>query len=70
MKRVFHEVRDNALYTGPDNQTIGREYGKTPNGNGLNGAWVLRGGNGEWLDFDRYINDLAERNDIKLEREE
>ena len=36
-----------------------REYGKTPNGNDVNGRWVLRL-DGTFLDFDRYRNDLIE----------
>lgn len=44
---------------------IRREYGKTPNGNDLNGNWVLRK-NGEFVDFDRYRLDLEERNHMVL----
>lgn len=65
-KTTFCEVTPNALYEGNDKQVIAREYGKTPNGNALNGAWVLRSETGEWIDHDRYINDLAERNEIDL----
>lgn len=44
--------------------TMQREYGLTPNGNPA-GRWVLRK-EGEFVDFDRYRNDLAERNDITI----
>jgi len=44
--------------------TIQREYGKTPNGNDLNGRWVLRK-QGEFIDFDKYRNDLLERYDLR-----
>ena len=43
--------------------TIMREYGKTPNGNDLNGRWVLRV-DGVLVDFDQYRNDLIERNEL------
>lgn len=45
--------------------TMQREYGLTPNGNSLGGQWVLRK-EGEFVDFDRYRNDLAERNNITI----
>ena len=44
--------------------TIQREYGKTPNGNDLNGRWVLRK-QGEFIDFDKYRYDLLERYDLR-----
>ena len=37
----------------------------TPNENKMNGRWVLRI-NGELTDFDRYRNDIAERNGFEL----
>jgi hypothetical protein len=43
--------------------TLKREYGKTPNGNDLNGKWVLRIG-GVFVDFDQYRSDLIERNTL------
>lgn len=46
--------------------TLRREYGVTPNGNALNGRWVLRDEAGRMLDHDKYINDLSERWNIKL----
>ncbi|WP_186214801.1 hypothetical protein [Burkholderia gladioli] len=45
--------------------TMQREYGRTPNGNLLGGRWVLRK-EGEFVDFDQYRNDLAERNNMTI----
>lgn len=53
-------------YISDNNWTMCREYGKTPNGNLLNGNWVLRDANSNWIDFDKYRNDLAERHDFQL----
>jgi hypothetical protein len=46
--------------------TLKREYGDTPWGNKLNGRWVLRELNGEWVDCDRFRYDLAEKHSVKL----
>jgi hypothetical protein len=70
MKRQFVELQDNGLYTGPANETMAREYGKTPNGNNVGGKWVLRDMNGTFIDSDQYRHDLAERNDIELVNKE
>jgi hypothetical protein len=43
-----------------------REEGETPNGNQMNNRWVLRK-NGALVDFDRYRNDIAERNNLILQ---
>lgn len=48
-----------------DGSTVNREYGKTPNGNRLNGAWVYRNKYGDLVDFDMYRNDLLSRNHIE-----
>ena len=48
--------------------SIKREYGATPNGNPLNGRWVLRINN-VLVDFDKYRNDLVERYNLTLKRE-
>jgi len=51
----------------PDGEYVmRRENGLTPNGNPLNGRWVLRDAGGAFLDFDRYSNDLAERHNLRL----
>ena len=57
----FRQVNDD-LYHADDGRSVGREYGMTPNGNLLNGRWVLRSADGDFLDFDQYRHDLAERN--------
>lgn len=47
---------------------ISREYGQAPNGNSFNGSWVVRNINtGEYVDHDRYSNDLFERHGFKRE---
>ena len=45
--------------------TIKREKGLTPNGNLINGRWVLRI-DGKFEDFDQYINDLMERHNLDI----
>jgi hypothetical protein len=39
---------------------------KTPNGCRMAGRWVLRNGCGKLIDFDLYINDIAERQNLEL----
>lgn len=66
MKIALFETRDDERYESRDGvMVIAREYGETPNGNPLNGRWVLRR-NGEFVDFDKYRNDLAEHNNLEL----
>lgn len=62
--RTFHPLGTDT-YTS-DGWLMRREYGNTPNGNPVDGRWVLRNERGEWVDFDKYRNDLAERNNIVL----
>ena len=66
--RSMIETDENKRWVSEDYWTMTREYGHTPNGNPINGRWVLRDNNGTWIDFDKYSNDLAERNNLKLER--
>jgi hypothetical protein len=47
--------------------TAKREYGTTPNGNPMNGMWVLQTATGEMVDFDQYRHDLASRNGLTYE---
>lgn len=48
-------------------KVLEREYGtKTPNGNTLNGQWVLRDDQGAFLDFDQYRFDLADRQNLSV----
>lgn len=51
-----------------NNLVISREYGQTLNGNSFNGSWVVRNINtGEYVDHDRYCNDLFERHGFNRE---
>ncbi len=54
---------DETEYHG-DGMIMKREHGKTPNGDEIDGRWVLRMDDGTWIDFDQYRHDLAERNGI------
>ena len=65
MHLVLIQISDTE-YRAADGTTVQREYGKTPNGNNVGGAWVLRDVEGEWIDHDTYINDLRERNKLEL----
>jgi len=42
------------------------ELGTTPQGNPIGGRWVLRSGDGDWIDCDQYRADLAERHGLSL----
>lgn len=54
-------------YTSECGITIKREWEtKTPNENKMNGRWVVRNKDGEMIDFDQYINDIAERHNLDL----
>ncbi len=66
MNRRMIEVQP-GRYESHDGYMMQREYGMTPNGNQLNGRWVLRDSAGKMLDFDRYQNDLAEHYNLRLE---
>lgn len=58
---------DDGSYTLPNGGIIKREQDTlTPNGNKLAGRWAYRNANGDLIDFDKYINDLAERQNINL----
>ena len=56
----------NEIYKSQKGHTMQRENGKTPNGNELNGRWVLRSPDNEFVDFDDYHQDLANRNGLIL----
>jgi len=59
-------IIDIKVYTFPNGMTMKREDGETPNGNPMNGKWVLRDSNGKLIDFGKYRNDIAERNGLEL----
>lgn len=50
--------------------TIKREYGATPNNNAIKGRWVLRDASNKWLDVDRYRNDLFDKHNLIVRRED
>ena len=54
------------IYKSIDGLTVKREDGLTPNGNELNQRWVLRDKDDNFIDFDQYRHDLAERNNFRL----
>lgn len=47
--------------------TARREEGLTPNGNEIGGRWVVRDRDGNFVDVDKYRNDLASRYHGKIE---
>lgn len=53
-------------YVSTSGLVVKREYDLTPNGNKMDGRWVLRDVDGVLIDFDRYRMDLEGRNKIKL----
>ena len=64
---VMRELdRYESVYSSKAGHKLQREYGETPNGNELNGRWVFRDERGKFIDFDKYRNDLAERNNLDL----
>jgi hypothetical protein len=54
------------IYKSADGWEMKREWGKTPKGNDLNGNWVLRNPDGEFIDFDGFRSDLMERHDFDI----
>jgi hypothetical protein len=65
MTVAFIEKVENQLYESECGWKMARENGDTPNGNPLNGYWVLRNPAGEFIDYDRYRSDLMSRNAVK-----
>jgi len=64
-----HPNHPNQVYKSECGYTMRREKkGTTPNGNPLNNRWVLRDCSGNFIDFDQYRNDLAERHNMKTQR--
>jgi hypothetical protein len=63
---ILKYKRDDHVYASDDGYVMQREYGKTPNGNNLDGRWVFSDPSGQLIDFDQYRNDLAERNNFQL----
>lgn len=64
-KKLISDIDGVKLFD--DKSSIQREFEtKTPSGNKMAGRWVYRNSNGELLDFDLYINDIASRFSIDL----
>lgn len=56
------------MYRSESGVSVGREHDTlTPNGNRMNGRWVLRGSDGAMIDFDQNRNDLSERCHLVLD---
>lgn len=70
IKEKLIEVGDNDNKYIGENFTLAREFGTIPSGKKLNGQWVLRKINGEYVDFDTYRNDIAEQYDLELVKSE
>lgn len=57
------------FYRDDEEYIVTREYGIAPNQLPHRGNWVMRDFNtGEYIDHDKYINDLSERNYFKIDR--
>ena len=63
---ILREIIPNNEYKG-EFYSLKREEGKTPNGNELDGKWVLRNNMGEFIDYSQYRNDLASQYKLELE---
>ena len=61
----FRDALEEVLLSECGEYTAHREFGLTPNGNAMNGRWALRDDRDQLVDFDKYRNDLAERNNIQ-----
>jgi hypothetical protein len=66
---MIAEGEEDLLYTSAEGYRMERENGLTPNGNEINGRWVLRDPQGEWIDCDQFRNDLAEWYGLVLVRD-
>lgn len=66
MKDQLIERNEDEFHT-HDGRKISREYGECPNGNNINGRWVLRSADGEFIDKDGYREDLAERHNLRFQ---
>lgn len=66
--KTSYSQHSSSTFLGDDGGVIQRVSGLyTENQNNVHGRWVLLSpGDGALIDMDRYINDLAERNNIEL----
>lgn len=65
-KYIYLDQIDKDSYVSLHGETLKREYGKTPNGNDLNGQWVYRGNKGNFIDFNQYRHDISEKYNLVL----
>ncbi len=54
------------IYVWEDDTSMRREYGLTPEGNEIDGRWVLRDRYGHWIDVDKYRYDIAPRHNKEI----
>jgi hypothetical protein len=67
-KDMFHEKVEDLReeYVSATGHTMKREYGtKTPNGNKMDGHWVVRDKNKRFVDFHTHSNDLIDKHGLK-----
>ena len=62
---MYYDLDDKS-YKSENGFIIKREFGETPNGNKLDGQWVLRSSSGQFIDFKKYRHDLAEKYKFNL----
>lgn len=65
---IIHPINGNADlygYTCQGGGQVRREHGRTPNGSPMGGRWVYRDATGGLVDFDQYLNDIMERNNLR-----
>lgn len=68
MKIIMKRTASDDMYRSDCGLALQREYNtRTPNGNLMNGRWVLRNADKVFVDFDQYINDITERHNLELE---
>jgi len=61
----LHEV-DAENYVSNEGHHVQREYIKLPDGLELRGQWVYRDPSGNIIDFDYFMSDLFERNNLRV----
>lgn len=66
MKRVLVAESSSKLVC-EDGSVLAREYGNAPNGEPLQGCWVLRDPNGTIIDYGSYRNDITERHGFTIQ---
>lgn len=55
------------IYVWEDQRSMRREYETiSPNGNAIEGLWVLRDRDGKYIDYDRYRFDIAPRHNLEI----